>query len=162
MIILPHLLKNLRKENNIKSFGNNLSAAMMILLCFLFFSHPTGPPFYIVYIAATPLYKKELEIQCARNRRKFSRTVKHSDHSIPKHQAVSMTCFCISSNYHVLRPSRDQRSVPDESRQVMLSWIIQEEIIWMSPEITEIPDTHSQHSKHKSNIFLRMSSKLFF
>lgn len=81
MPILLHLLKKLRKENNIKRFGNNLSAAMMVLLCFLVFSHPTSPPFYIVYIEVAPLYKNELEIQCTRNRRKLSRTVKHSDHS---------------------------------------------------------------------------------
>lgn len=71
-----------------------------------------------------------------------------------------MTCFCISSNYHLLRPSREQRSVPDENLQVMLSWMIQAEVVWMSPGITEITDIHSQDSKHKSNIFL--SSQLFF
>lgn len=42
--------------------------------------------------------------------------------ALGKHQAVSTTCFCTSSNYHVLRlrPSRDQRSVPDESSSSFL------------------------------------------
>ena len=44
----------------------------------LFFFHPTSPPFYIVYIEAATLYRQEFKIHCARNRRKLSRTVKHS------------------------------------------------------------------------------------
>lgn len=71
-----HTHLNLRKKYYIcQQFNSSNDAAA------LFFFHPTSRPCHIVYMDAVPLYRKEFKVHCTRNRRKLSRTVKHSDQS---------------------------------------------------------------------------------
>lgn len=77
MLILPHLLKKLRKQN---LFGN-VSAAMLLLLCFLLFALLVHPILLLI-LKLLHSIEKNLKTHFVRNRRKLSRTVKYSDQSI--------------------------------------------------------------------------------
>lgn len=134
MLILPHLLKNLRKKYYLceQSIGSNDDAGL------LFFFTPVVD---LLIFFTLKLLQKNLRYTVPETQGNWSTLIR----ALTGHQVVTNTCFCISSNYHLLQPSRDQRSVPDESLQVIQVAKAskakkQTEVVQLIPGNTEIPE----------------------